>query len=202
MDGQSVEQFDYFVDSSPKIAEVKLGGVWKTLLIIGQGYGGTFYSALDVTAAGMGVAPDADGLSAVNAMLSKFDTANETIQFSWAFPKYSSFDPDIFFTQALSDGFPGNQVTLYGDLKSTATQVENASGSRSPTRPLVRSSMTVRSRPSLPVPDTSRTSRRRWSIAAVRRPAGRCSCWMRPRACRSTIRAAVALAWAVMTPAT
>ena len=66
MDGQSVEQFDYFVDSSPKIAEVKIGGVWKTMLIIGQGYGGTFYSALDVTAAGMGVAPEADGLSAVN----------------------------------------------------------------------------------------------------------------------------------------
>ncbi len=75
MDGQSVEQFDYFVDSSPKIAEVKIGGAWKTLLIIGQGYGGTFYSALDVTAAGMGVTPEADGISAVNALLSRFDTA-------------------------------------------------------------------------------------------------------------------------------
>jgi hypothetical protein len=40
----------------------------------------------------MGVAPEADGLSAVNALLAKFDTANETIQFSVAFPKYSSFD--------------------------------------------------------------------------------------------------------------
>ena len=127
MDGQSVEQFDYFVDSSPKIAEVKLAGVWKTLLIIGQGYGGTFYSALDVTAAGMGVAPDADGLSAVNALLSTFDSANESIQFSWAFPTYSSFDPDINFSAAVSE-YPGGQVTLYGDLKGTATQVEKRVG--------------------------------------------------------------------------
>lgn len=127
MDGQSVEQFDYFVDSSPKIAEVKLAGAWKTLLIIGQGYGGTFYSALDVTAAGMGVAPDADGLSAVNALLARFDTANESIQFSWAFPKYSSFDPDVNYTAAITE-FPGGQVTLYGDVKATATQVEKRVG--------------------------------------------------------------------------
>ena len=37
IDGQPVEQFDYFVDSSPKIAEVKLSGTWRTLLLIGQG---------------------------------------------------------------------------------------------------------------------------------------------------------------------
>ena len=30
LDGQPVEQFDYFVDSSPKIAEVKLGGAWRS----------------------------------------------------------------------------------------------------------------------------------------------------------------------------
>ena len=68
-DGQPVDQFDYFVDSSPKIAEVKLNGTWKTLLLIGQGPGGTFYQAFDVTEAGMGVDPADDGLSAVSAML-------------------------------------------------------------------------------------------------------------------------------------
>ena len=61
LDGQSVERFDYFVDSSPKLAEVKIGGAWKTIMVIGQSYGGTFYQAFDITEAGMNVAPDADG---------------------------------------------------------------------------------------------------------------------------------------------
>ena len=51
-DGQPVEQFDYFVDSSPKLAEVKVNGSWRSLLLIGQGNGGTFYQALDVTLSG------------------------------------------------------------------------------------------------------------------------------------------------------
>ena len=127
-DGQSVERFDYFVDSSPKIAEVKIAGNWRTLLIIGQSYGGTFYQAFDVTAAGMGVAPTADGLSAVGAMLNQFDTPDESISFSWAFPNYSSFDPSINFTAPLATGFPGDQVTLYGDLKTTSTAVERRVG--------------------------------------------------------------------------
>ena len=33
-DGQPVDQFDYFVDSSPKIAEVKIGGSWRSLLLV------------------------------------------------------------------------------------------------------------------------------------------------------------------------
>ena len=58
-----MEQFDYFVDSSPKIAEVKVDPTnsdpakrWRSLLLIGQGPGGTFYQAFDVTEAGMNVA--------------------------------------------------------------------------------------------------------------------------------------------------
>ncbi len=62
---------------------------------MGEGAGGTFYQAFDVTEAGMGVAQDADGLSAVSAMLAKFDAPNESIAFKWAFPNYSSFDPDL-----------------------------------------------------------------------------------------------------------
>ena len=92
-DGQAVDQFDYFVDSSPKLAEVKLNGVWRSLLLIGEGPWGTFYQTFDVTEAGMGLAPDQDGLSAVNTMLSQFDTPNESIVFKWAFPNYDSFDP-------------------------------------------------------------------------------------------------------------
>ena len=56
-DGQPIEQFEYFVDSSPKLAEVKHNGNWRTVLVIGQAYGGTFYQAFDVTEAGMGGPP-------------------------------------------------------------------------------------------------------------------------------------------------
>ena len=68
----------------------------------------------------MGVAPDADGLSAVSAMLAKFDTPNESIAFKWAFPNYSSFDPTYSATFTVTDGTPGGKVKLYGDLKATA----------------------------------------------------------------------------------
>ena len=127
-DGQPVEQFDYFVDSSPKIAEVKLGGQWRSMLIIGQGQGGTFYQAFDVTEAGMGVSPDADGLAAVTAMLARFDSPSESIEFKWAFPNYSSFDPAYTATFNVSDGTPGGRVKLFGDLKNTATYAEKTVG--------------------------------------------------------------------------
>ena len=109
-DGQPVEQFDYFVDSSPKVAEVKLNGNWRSLLLIGQGPGGTFYQAFDVTEAGMGVDPTLDGYSAVSAMLGKFDAPNESISFRWAFPNYSNFDPSYTQIFTVTDGTPGGKV--------------------------------------------------------------------------------------------
>ena len=127
-DGQPVEQFDYFVDSSPKIAEVKLNGTWRSMLIIGQGPGGTFYQAFDVTEAGMGVAQDQDDLSAVNALLSRFDSPNESIQFKWAFPNYSSFDPTYTATFTVADGTPGGKVKLFGDLRASASVAEKTVG--------------------------------------------------------------------------
>jgi hypothetical protein len=128
LDGQPVEQFDYFVDSSPKLAEVKIGGAWRTILVIGEAYGGTFYQAFDITLAGTGVSPTDDGLSAVSAMLARFDSPGESIQFSWAFPNYSSFDPNINLTATLTDGFPGGKVRLFGDVKSSASNVEKRVG--------------------------------------------------------------------------
>jgi len=127
-DGQAVDQFDYFVDSSPKIAEVKLNGVWKSLLLIGEGPGGTFYQTFDVTEAGMGVDPALDGLGAVNAMLAQFDTPNESIVFKWAFPSYDSFDPTYAATFTVFDGTPGGKQRIYGDLKSTASFAEKTVG--------------------------------------------------------------------------
>jgi hypothetical protein len=129
LDGEPVEQFEYFVDSSPKIAEEKIGGAWRSMLIIGEGYGGTFYQAFDVSEAGMGVDPTADGLSAVTQMLAKFDTPNETITLSWAFPRYSSFDATVAYSNtALGTAWPGGVIRIYGDLKSTASNVEKRVG--------------------------------------------------------------------------
>jgi PQQ enzyme repeat len=127
-DGQGVDLFDYFVDSSPKLAEVKLGGVWRSLLLIGEGPGGTFYQTFDVSEAGMGLDPEQDGLSAVNSMLSLFDTPNESIVFKWAFPNYSSFDPTYAATFTVFDGTAGGKQRIYGDLKSSATLVEKTVG--------------------------------------------------------------------------
>jgi hypothetical protein len=127
-DGQPVEQFDYFVDSSPKMAEVKLNGAWRSLLLIGEGPGGTFYQAFDVTEAGMGVDPTLDGYSAVSALLGKFDSPNESISFKWAYPNYSNFDPTYTQTFTVTDGTPGGKVKLFGDLKATASYAEKTVG--------------------------------------------------------------------------
>jgi hypothetical protein len=127
-DGQPMDQFDYFVDSSPKIAEVKLNGSWRSLLLIGQGPGGTFYQAFDVTEAGMNVAPDLDGASAVSALLAQFDTPDESIAFKWAFPNYSSFNPSITGTFTVTDATSGGKVKIFGDLKPSATTAEKTVG--------------------------------------------------------------------------
>jgi hypothetical protein len=127
-DGQPIEQFDYFVDSSPKLAEVKINGDWRSLLLIGQGPGGTFYQAFDVTEAGMGVSPELGDASAVEALLDTFDTPNESIQFKWAFPNYSSFDPSYTAVFDVTDATSGGKLKLYGDLKSTATTAEKTVG--------------------------------------------------------------------------
>jgi hypothetical protein len=127
-DGQAVDQFDYFVDSSPKIAEAKVNGAWRSLLIIGQGHGGIFYQAFDVTEAGMGVAPDQGDLSAVSTLLERFDSPDESIVFKWAFPNYNSFDPTYTATFTVSDGTPGGKLRLYGDLGATASFAEKTVG--------------------------------------------------------------------------
>ena len=128
VDGQPMEQFDYFVDSSPKIAEVKVNGAWRSLLLIGQGNGGTFYQTFDVTSAGMGVSPELDDLTAVNQLLATFDTPGESIQFKWAFPDYYSFDPTYSAAFNVTDGTPGRRVKFFGDLKASASYAEKTVG--------------------------------------------------------------------------
>lgn len=128
LDGQPVEDFDFFVDSSPKVAELKVNDVWRSFLFIGEGPGGVFYQAFDVTHAGMGVPPDADGIGAVTSLLAQFDAPNESIEFLWAFPNYSSFDPDVYAEFPLADGTAGDIVKFYGDLKASASAAEKSVG--------------------------------------------------------------------------
>jgi Tfp pilus tip-associated adhesin PilY1 len=97
-------------------------------LIIGQGQGGTFYNAFDVTEAGMGVDPELDDLTAVSSLLAKFDTPDESIEFKWSFPNYSHFDTAYTNTFTVTDATPGGRVKFFGDLSVGATYAEKTVG--------------------------------------------------------------------------
>jgi hypothetical protein len=111
LDDHAVGNFDYFVDSSPKVADVKVSGSWRTYLIVGQGPGGTFYQTFDVTLDDIAdtVAPDDDNIATV---LSYFSAA-DSVPFKWSFPSYSSFDP---------------AVQPYGDVAATASALDKSVG--------------------------------------------------------------------------
>jgi hypothetical protein len=115
--GQPVGDFRYFVDGSPKVADVKVGGNWRTYLVMGQGPGGTFYQTFDVTLPDMAntVAPDSDSLGTV---LSYFSSPS-SVPLKWAFPAYSQFN------HAYVDSAKG---ILWGDLFTTAPAVSKTVG--------------------------------------------------------------------------
>jgi hypothetical protein len=134
-DGQPVGTFDFFVDGSAKVSDVKLPGTcdadhpsdcWHTHLIMGEGPGGTFYQSVDVTMTGLSscVAADDD----TQATLLGCFSSTTRITLNWAFPSYSSFDPTISVpthcdpVTGLCDSMP------YGDLKATATAIEKTVG--------------------------------------------------------------------------
>jgi hypothetical protein len=109
-DGQGVDGFDYFMDSSVKVADVKIGSTpeWKTAIIVGQGAGGTFYQAFDVTLEAMPKFTSSE----VPSLLSYFSTVDR-IKFLWAFPEYSLFD---------------HTYGTFGDIKSTASDALKSVG--------------------------------------------------------------------------
>ena len=88
--GQPVGDFRYFVDSSPKVADVKIAGAWRTYMIMGEGAGGTFYQTFDVTLENMGdtVSPTENNIDVV---LTYFSSAT-SVPLKWTFPQYKSFD--------------------------------------------------------------------------------------------------------------
>lgn len=119
--GQGVTDFAYFVDGSPKVADVKIDGVWRTHLVIGQGDGGSYYQSFDVTLPGMStlVPPTSDNVTDVL----NFFSASTRVSLNWAFPKYSDFDP----TLAVWDN-EMNSYRPWGDLKPTAPAASKTVG--------------------------------------------------------------------------
>jgi hypothetical protein len=115
-DGQSVGAFDYLVDGSPKIADFKLvDDTWHTMLVFGQGPGGTFYTALDVTLddIALTVPSTSDDL---NALLTYFNQPTR-IPVAWTYPLLGNFDPKISTT-----------TMPYGDIASWAQPLEKKVG--------------------------------------------------------------------------
>jgi hypothetical protein len=113
-DGQGVDGFDYFVDSSVKVADVKIGEPreWKTAIIVGQGPGGTFYQAFDATLEGIPASITSNPSAEVSSLLTYFNSPSR-LPFMWSFPDYSMFD----YTSG-----------TYGDIKATASAVDKSVG--------------------------------------------------------------------------
>jgi hypothetical protein len=88
--GQPIGDFRYYVDGSPKVADVKVGGQWHTYLVIGQGSGGTFYQTFDVTLPNIGNAAPPEG-SSISDVLTYFSSPT-SVPLKWSFPQYQHFD--------------------------------------------------------------------------------------------------------------
>jgi hypothetical protein len=109
--GQPLDNFNSFVDSSPKISDVKVGGQWRTYLFFGQGPGGTFYNTLDVTLDGIDSVVAEDS-SSTSSLLTYF-AATDRITWKWSFPRNSMFDPAL---------------STYGELSPSASAAEQSIG--------------------------------------------------------------------------
>ncbi|MBP1637124.1 MAG: hypothetical protein H6Q10_3698, partial [Acidobacteria bacterium] len=111
LDGQPLDEYRFFVGGSPRIADVRTGGGWKTILVVGEGPGGTFYQAFDVTLPGIAQALGTGGDSA-DALLGFFSDAGR-IPFLWSFPSYARFDAAL---------------PPFGDVSAAASEAEKSVG--------------------------------------------------------------------------
>lgn len=124
--GQPVGGFNFYVDGSPKVSDVKIDGAWKTYLVMGEGPGGTFYQTFDVTLAGM--AGSVSATAAVGDVLTYFADSTR-IPLKWAFPRYSSFDVSIAPYGELGAGASDVEKTVGETWSDPAVgQIESASG--------------------------------------------------------------------------
>jgi hypothetical protein len=126
--GQSLDAFSYFVDSSPKISDVKVGNQWRTFVFFGQGPGGTFYNTLDVTLDSMGDTVSATS-SSDTALLAYF-AVDDRITWKWSFPRNSSFDHTLAPYGELSANGASTVEKTIGETWSDPAigQVQNEAG--------------------------------------------------------------------------
>jgi len=137
VDGQPVGNFDFFVDGSAKLSDVKLAGIpncdadhpsecWRTHLIMGEGAGGSFYQSFDVTMPRLAncVGPDNDDQTTLLSCFNKTDV----ITLNWAFPSYSNFDPTLSVAVHCDPSTGACDALPYGDLGATATAIEKTVG--------------------------------------------------------------------------
>jgi hypothetical protein len=121
-DGNPIGTPEFFVDSSPKLADVRISTAvatcaasaatcWRTYLFFGEGPGGTFYQALDVTLEGM--SSSVDPVTGTITQLLAYFADGTKVKFRWSFPSYSDFD----YTLA-----------PYGDIRSTASNAAKSVG--------------------------------------------------------------------------
>ena len=113
--GQAVDRFVYTMDGSPKVADVVVSSGttrgWRTVLIAGEGGGGTFYQAFDVTLDGP-AACATPGVDDQVTLLGCFSSPG-SIPLRWSFPRYAHFD---------------TALGAYGDLDISATNDERSVG--------------------------------------------------------------------------
>jgi hypothetical protein len=129
--GQSLDAFKFFVDSSPKIADVKVADEWRTYLFIGQGPGGTYYNTLDVTMPTIADYIDEDE-NDTPALLAYF-AVPDRIEWKWSFPRNSVFDATIrgtssFETSTACSSVVTTCIGAFGDVSASATAVEMSVG--------------------------------------------------------------------------
>jgi hypothetical protein len=109
--GQSLDAFKYFVDSSPKIADVKIGASWRTYLFFGQGPGGTYYNTLDITLDNISTV--VSDISTDTSALVTYFSVPDRITWEWSFPRNTMFD---------------HTIAPYGDVSATADANEKSVG--------------------------------------------------------------------------
>jgi Tfp pilus tip-associated adhesin PilY1 len=120
-----VGSYRYFVDSSAKIADVKVNGNWRTYLMFGQGPGGTFYQTLDVTLTDLAAAAP-PGNDDRTSMLSFFSQPGR-IPLVWSFPTLGSFDAALLPYGDIAAGAPSVAKTVGESWSDPAVgQVESA----------------------------------------------------------------------------
>jgi hypothetical protein len=132
LDGQPVGKFDYLMDGSPKIADVKIDGAWKTYLIVGEGPGGTFYQTFDVTLPGMSATASPTD-NTIGPSLTYFSDSSK-VPLQWSFPRTTKFDHTIHLTvptvtaQGNTTSSAPSSGDVWGDISSTATTAEKSVG--------------------------------------------------------------------------